>query len=57
MERVGERENEERMLRGELYHAFMPQLTAKRNRCHNACFRFNAAGDASRRQLVVLWKE
>jgi len=31
-EKIDEVENEARMLRGELYHAFMPKLTVKRNR-------------------------
>jgi hypothetical protein len=57
MENVDEAENEARMLRGELYHAFMPQLAAKRNRCHHATHRFNRASEASRRELVELWRE
>ncbi|PQE08200.1 hypothetical protein CJF32_00010290 [Rutstroemia sp. NJR-2017a WRK4] len=57
MEGIDPVENEARMLRGELYYAFLPGLTAKRNRCHHACKRFNNAGDASRRKLVELWKE
>jgi hypothetical protein len=57
MDKVDEAENEARMSRGELYHAFLPQITAKRNRCHHACHRFNRAGDASRRKLVQLWRE
>ncbi|RDL38150.1 uncharacterized protein BP5553_05583 [Venustampulla echinocandica] len=50
-------ENDARMVRGELYHAFTPTLTARRNRCHFACDRFNQAGEASRRRLVELWKD
>jgi hypothetical protein len=57
MENIDEKENEARMLRGELYHAFMPKLTAKRNRCHHAVHRFNSAGEAPRRKLVELWRE
>lgn len=57
MEKIDEAENEARMLRGELYHAFLPKLAAKRNRCHHACHRFNNAGDVSRRKLVELWRE
>ncbi|PQE10761.1 Galactoside O-acetyltransferase protein [Rutstroemia sp. NJR-2017a BBW] len=57
MEGIDPVENEARMLRGELYYAFLPGLTAKRNRCHHACKRFNNAGDASRRKLVELWKD
>ena len=57
MQNISEEENEARMLRGELYHAFMPGLAAKRNRCHHACDRFNNAGDVSRRKRVELWRE
>jgi len=57
MERFGEVENEARMLRGELYHAFLPGLTVKRNRCHHACHRFNQAGESPRRKQVELWRE
>ncbi|CAD6444924.1 67d3a5d1-d3d3-43c1-b199-0f4fdc236528 [Sclerotinia trifoliorum] len=42
---------------GELYYAFVPKLVEKRNRCHNACKKFNSAGDASRRKLVEMWKD
>ncbi|KAI9641455.1 hypothetical protein NHQ30_010262 [Ciborinia camelliae] len=57
MEGIDEVENEAKMLRGELYYAFVPKLTEKRNRCHFACKRFNNAGDAPRRKLVELWKD
>jgi len=52
-----EAENEALMEQGELYHAFLPKLTAKRNRCHYACHRFNQAGEAPRRKLIELWRE
>ncbi|RFU29172.1 hypothetical protein B7463_g7170, partial [Scytalidium lignicola] len=54
---IDEADNEARMLRGELYYAFTPKLTAKRNRCHHACHRFNANAEAPRRRLVELWKD
>lgn len=54
---IDEVENEARMASGELFHAFLPGITAKRNRCHHACYRFNSAGEAPRRKLVELWKE
>jgi len=57
MEPIDEEENERRMLRGELYYAFLPKLTAKRNRCHHACHRFNIEGEAPRRRLVELWRD
>ncbi|OJJ67422.1 hypothetical protein ASPBRDRAFT_135832 [Aspergillus brasiliensis CBS 101740] len=50
-------ENRERMRRGELYHAFVSDLTADRMRCASACRRFNNAGDVSRRQSIELWKD
>jgi hypothetical protein len=57
MDKFDEAENEALMEKGELYHAFLPKLTAKRNRCHNACHRFNQAGEAPRRKLIELWRE
>ncbi|CCD34975.1 hypothetical protein ACHAPC_005765 [Botrytis cinerea] len=57
MEAIDLVENESKMLNGELYHAFVPNLTEKRNRCHWACKRFNNAGDAPRRKLVEMWKD
>ena len=52
-----EEENEQKMLRGELYVAFTPRLSTKRKRCHYACNRFNNAGEVDRRELVRLWRE
>jgi hypothetical protein len=57
MDKIDEAENEALMEKGELYHAFLPQLTAKRNRCHHACHRFNQAAEAPRRKLIELWRE
>jgi len=57
MDKVDETENEARMLRGELHYAFLPELIAKRKRCHDACQRFNEAGKAPRRKMVELWRE
>lgn len=47
----------EKMLRGELNHAFVPELVTARSRCKQACNRFNNAEDVSRRRQVELWKE
>lgn len=47
----------EKMLRGELYRAFTPDLIAARSRCTRACRRFNSMEDVSRRRQVELWKE
>ncbi|KAK2762639.1 hypothetical protein FQN54_000812 [Arachnomyces sp. PD_36] len=54
---MGEPTEREKMLRGELYHAFTPELTAARTRCKYACQRFNKAGEAPRRRLVELWRD
>ncbi|ERS97239.1 acetyltransferase, CysE/LacA/LpxA/NodL family [Sporothrix schenckii 1099-18] len=51
-------ENRRRMLDGELYFAFTPDLTAQRRRCAQACHVFNQAPrDAPRRELVALWRK
>jgi len=50
-------ENKQRMARGELYHAFTPELTAERARSRQACTRYNNAGDVSRRKLTELFRD
>jgi hypothetical protein len=50
-------ENKQKMLRGELYHAFTPDLVAARAKCKAACDKFNNAGAISRRKQVELWRE
>jgi hypothetical protein len=50
-------ENKARMLRGELYYAFTPELTASRRRATHACNRYNNAGEITRRRQVELWRE
>ncbi|KAJ9194987.1 hypothetical protein DTO021D3_793 [Paecilomyces variotii] len=47
----------DKMLRGELFHAFTPELVAARARCKHACTRYNNAGDVPRRRLVELWRD
>ncbi|PGH23653.1 hypothetical protein AJ80_02259 [Polytolypa hystricis UAMH7299] len=47
----------EKMLRGELYYAFKPELIEARARCKYACDRFNNAGEVSRRRQVELWRD
>src|SRR4051812_15230505 len=37
----------ERMLNGELYHAFTPELIEERERCRAACWKFNNAANPS----------
>jgi len=43
-----------KMLRGELYWAFGPELTKERRACAETCRRFNKAEDASRREQIEL---
>lgn len=52
-------ENRRLMQAGELYYAFVPDLTEDRRRCKVACGVYNEenAKGASRRRLVELWKE
>lgn len=47
----------EKMLRGELYRAFTPDLIAARTKCKWACKRFNDSEEVSRRRQVELWRE
>ncbi|KKY23269.1 putative acetyltransferase [Diplodia seriata] len=54
---VDEVENKRKMARGELYHAFSPELTADRARCEHACKRYASAGEVPRRRLVELWRD
>ncbi|GAA6038121.1 hypothetical protein JCM8097_007557 [Rhodosporidiobolus ruineniae] len=51
-------ENRARMARGELYHAFVPDLVAARNRCGRACQVYNKrAGSASPRERAELLRD
>jgi hypothetical protein len=53
-------ENRRRMLAGELYYAFTPELVAERQRCKAAIVEYSRlalSGEASRRALVGLWKK
>ncbi len=53
-------ENRRRMLAGELYYSFTPDLVADRRRCKVNCTQYNlhsTSGEAPRRQLVELWKK
>ncbi|CAI7660968.1 unnamed protein product [Penicillium bialowiezense] len=53
---IDEKENLARMQRGELYHAFSPQLVAARKRCGRLVGELNRAGELSRRELATYWK-
>ncbi|KAI1607857.1 hypothetical protein EDD36DRAFT_110095 [Exophiala viscosa] len=46
----------EKAQRGELYHAFIPELIAARDLCKEATNRFNASTDLTRRRQVELWR-
>ncbi|EMD63547.1 hypothetical protein GGP41_005797 [Bipolaris sorokiniana] len=50
-------ENKKRMARGDLYHAFTPELVAERARCKHAWTRYNNAGDVPRRKLTELFRD
>lgn len=57
MTSMAEATEEEKMLRGEPYYAFTPELVKQRDRCAAACNRLNNATDLSRRQMVELWRK
>jgi hypothetical protein len=46
-----------KMLRGELYYSFGPEMTAARRRCAVACAEFNATVGMSRRRMVEQWRK
>ncbi|KAF4553458.1 Acetyltransferase-like protein 4 [Elsinoe fawcettii] len=50
-------ENKARSLRGELYHAFAPELVKQRARCARACKEFNNAEHEPRRTQIELWRK
>ena len=54
---VDEKENLARMQRGELYHAFSPDLVAARKRCQRVVNRLNNAEDPSRREMAEFWRQ
>lgn len=55
--KVAMSENKQKMLRGELYYAFTPELSAARERCQHACADYNNAGRVSRRRKVEMLRE
>lgn len=48
--------NKQKMIRGELYHAFTPELVRERASCRQACDRYNSASEVSRRRMVEFWR-
>ncbi|KIW96168.1 uncharacterized protein Z519_03235 [Cladophialophora bantiana CBS 173.52] len=47
----------QRAQRGELYHAFVPELIAARDRCKQACNKLNSSAWITRRRAIELWRE
>jgi len=47
----------EKSLRGELYHAFVPELVAERQRCAASRHVYNTATNISRIERINLWME
>lgn len=47
----------EKMLRGEQYIAFSPELVKERNRCARACNQLNNEAKLSRRVMVKHWRK
>ncbi|KIW78770.1 hypothetical protein Z517_08609 [Fonsecaea pedrosoi CBS 271.37] len=43
--------------RGELYHAFVPELIAARDRCKQACDKLNSSESTTRRRIIEMWRE
>ncbi|KLJ10958.1 acetyltransferase [Blastomyces silverae] len=54
---MAEPTEKEKMLRGELYHAFTPELIAARTKCKWACKRFNDSEEVTRRRQIELWRD
>jgi hypothetical protein len=50
-------ENRKRMLRGDLYYAFTPDLAQDRKECVRAVRKLNTAVEPTRREQVEFWKE
>jgi hypothetical protein len=55
--RMSQSKEWQKMLRGDLYWAWDEDLQANRTRCKQACDDFNAAGAATRRRKVELWRK
>jgi len=52
---LNDAEEKAKMLRGELYHAFVPSLVAERARCSAACHALNTASGPTRLERANLW--
>ncbi|KAJ4345560.1 uncharacterized protein N0V89_011693 [Didymosphaeria variabile] len=49
-------EEYQKMLRGQQYYSFGPEMTWARRRCAIACRKYNAAEDPTRREQVAMWR-
>ena len=47
----------EKMLKGELYYAFSPELVRERNYCARVCNRLNNEPEVPRRLMVKHWRK
>ncbi|KAL5598760.1 hypothetical protein BROUX41_003904 [Berkeleyomyces rouxiae] len=54
MQEIDHAENRRRMIAGEMYYSFTPELVASRARCVKACKRFNKTEDMNRRTRTQL---
>lgn len=50
-------ENRKRMLRGDLYYAFTPDLAQDRKECVRAVRKLNTAVEPTRREMIEIWRE
>ena len=54
---MAQKTEKEKMLSGELYSAFAPELVKERNRAASACNQMNSEGELSRRMMVKHWRK
>ena len=54
---MSQKTEKEKMLSGELYFAFSPELVKDRNRAASACNQMNSEGELSRRMMVKHWRK
>ncbi|KAK3319645.1 hypothetical protein B0T19DRAFT_432811 [Cercophora scortea] len=60
IESLSPSENRRRMIAGEMYYAFTPELGEDRRRCRQASYEYTTrslAANSSRRELVTIWKK
>lgn len=54
---MSQKTEKEKMLSGEVYFAFSPELVKDRSRAASACNQLNNEGDLSRRKMVKHWRK